>query len=150
MTDKPDRPSAPDDGRRFVLGMGCEGGAPFEHVLALAERALSEAGIEASQLLSLASIEMKRDEPAILATAAYYETPAKFFDAATLERETPRLKNPSDLVFAHIGCHGVAEAAALAAAGPFSELVVAKVKSAFATAAVAEIMPDAERDGTVP
>ena len=43
--------------------------------------------------------------------------PARFFDAATLERETPRLRNPSDVVFAEVGCHGVAEGAAMAAAG---------------------------------
>jgi len=38
-------------------------------------------------------------------------------DAATLEAQSSRLKNPSKVVFAHTGCHGVAEGAALAAAG---------------------------------
>ena len=127
------------DTRRFALGMGCENGAPVEHVRALAERALAKAGLSAGQLAVLASIDLKRNEPAILETAASLGLAARFFDAATLEKETPRLKNPSERVFALVGCHGVAEAAALAALGPAAFLVLAKIRSAFATAAIAEI-----------
>lgn len=124
---------------RFTLGIGCERGTPFADVRVSAEAALAAVGIKAEALVALASIDMKREEPAMLALADYLQVPLRFFDAATLERETPRLKNPSALVFAHIGCHGVAEAAALAAAGPAAELVVPKMKSAFATAAIARI-----------
>ena len=53
-------------------------------------------------------------------------------------RLRPRgLATPSDTVFAEIGCHGVAEAAALAAAGPDARLIVEKQKTKFATAALA-------------
>lgn len=127
------------EARCFVLGVGCERGASIADVRALAEEALSAVGIRARQVACLSSIDMKREEPAILALADYLEVPLRFFDAATLERETPRLKNPSELVFARVGCHGVAEAAALAAAGPSAILVVPKLKSAFSTAAIAEI-----------
>ena len=48
--------------------------------------------------------------PAVHALAAHWNVPARFFDVETLERETPRLVNPSDLVFRETGCHGVAEA----------------------------------------
>lgn len=133
-----DRPSS-TAGQRFVLGMGCESGALVADLLALAARALQEAGIEPHWLTALASIDSKIDEPAILAVAAHYAIPTQYFDAPTLERETPRLQHPSDLVFARVGCHGVAEAAALAAAGPDSLLVLPKRKSAFATAAIARI-----------
>jgi cobalt-precorrin 5A hydrolase len=125
--------------RRFVLGMGCERGASTADVAALAERALQQAGVLPSDILELATIDTKTAEPAILAVATQLEVSTRFFDAATLEKETPRLKNPSDLVFARVGCHGVAEAAALAAAGSESLLVLPKIKSAFATAAIAEI-----------
>lgn len=119
--------------------MGCESGAPVDDLLALAARALQQAGIEPHLLAALASINGKLDEPAIMMVAAHYAVTLRFFDAETLERETPRLQNPSDLVFSKVGCHGVAEAAALAAAGPDSILVVPKLKSAFATAAIARI-----------
>jgi cobalt-precorrin 5A hydrolase len=119
--------------------MGCERAASIADVAALAERALQQAGIVASDILELATIDTKTAEPAILAVAAQLDVSTRFFDAATLEKETPRLKNPSDLVFARVGCHGVAEAAALAAAGSEGLLVLPKIKSAFATAAIAEI-----------
>ena len=62
---------------------------------------------------------------------------ARFFDAARLERETPRLKNPSDLVYRETGCHGVAEGAALAGVGAEGDLVLPKQRSQRATCAVA-------------
>ncbi len=72
--------------------------------------------------------------------AARLAIPMLFFDAATLEKETPRIANPSDVVFARVGCHGVAESAALAAIGPEAELVLEKIKSAHATAAIARAL----------
>jgi cobalt-precorrin 5A hydrolase/precorrin-3B C17-methyltransferase len=74
------------------------------------------------------------DEPAIHAAAAALGVPVRFFGAARLEEEAPRLANPSDLVFREVGCHGVAEGAALAASG--GALLVPKRKSARATCAV--------------
>ncbi|MDL2407941.1 cobalamin biosynthesis protein [Rhizobium calliandrae] len=125
--------------RRYFLGLGCERGTDWNDVRLLAERALQEGGIEADQILAIASIDTRSNEKAIVETAAYLRLSLRFFDAATLERETPRLKNPSELVFARVGCHGVAEAAALAAAGPIADLVLPKIKSSFSTAAIAKI-----------
>lgn len=125
--------------RRYLLGLGCERGTDWNEVRMLAERAFQQAGIGRDQVLAVVSIDTRMDEPAILETATHFRLPARFFKAAALERETPRLKNPSEIVFAHVGCHGVAEAAALAAAGPDSELVLPKIKSSFATAAIARI-----------
>ncbi|MBN8951490.1 MULTISPECIES: cobalamin biosynthesis protein [unclassified Rhizobium] len=126
--------------RRYILGLGCERGTDWNDVRALAERAFQEVGIGSRQVLAVVSIDTRMDEPAILATATHFRLPARFFTVEALERETPRLKNPSELVFAHVGCHGVAEAAALAAAGPDSELVLPKIKSSFATAAIARVV----------
>jgi cobalamin biosynthesis protein CbiG len=125
--------------RNYVLGIGCERGAPAEDVLALSWQAMDFAGIGMTQLLAVASIDTKTWEPAILAVVGEFDVQALFFNAARLEQETPRLKNPSELVYARIGCHGVAEAAALAVAGADAELVVAKIKSVHATAAIARI-----------
>jgi cobalt-precorrin 5A hydrolase/precorrin-3B C17-methyltransferase len=63
--------------------------------------------------------------------------PARFFDSTRLAEETPRLKNPSETVFRETGCWGVAEGAALAAAGPAAALIVPKEKSRGATCAIA-------------
>lgn len=128
-----------DTARRHVLGLGCERGTPSAEVLALAIAALEAAGIGGAQLAAIASIDSRRQEAAILAVAEHFSMPALFFDAPRLEAETPRLKNPSEIVFARVGCHGVAESAALAAIGPDAELLLGKIKSAHATAAVARI-----------
>ncbi len=121
----------------LALGIGCERGAAAEEVLALARRTLEEAGLAAGALAGVFSIDLKSDEAALHELAAALDVPARFFDAATLEAETPRLANPSEIVFREVGAHGVAEAAALAAAGPDGALVVAKRKSRRATCAIA-------------
>ncbi|MDE0111274.1 MAG: cobalamin biosynthesis protein [Albidovulum sp.] len=80
---------------------------------------------------AICSIDLKEDEAAIHALAGDLGVPARFYTADRLESETPRLKNPSEAVFNEVGCHGVSEAAALAAAGPDGWLEVEKRKSRF-------------------
>ncbi|MCG6859133.1 MAG: precorrin-3B C(17)-methyltransferase, partial [Salaquimonas sp.] len=120
----------------LVLGMGCERGADPAEAIELAEHVLAAGRWSPLSLACVASIDVKADEAAIHAVAAHFGVPARFFDAAMLEAETPRLANPSDIVFAEVGCHGVAEGAALAAVGQKGELAVAKQKSQRVTAAL--------------
>lgn len=120
-----------------MLGLGCERGTSIAELRTLAVTALEAAGIDRLELAAIASIESRREEAAILAVAELFALPAVFFNVSRLEEETPRLQNPSEIVFARVGCHGVAEAAALAAIGDDAELVLGKIKSAHATAAVA-------------
>ena len=98
---------------------------------------LEAEGIPPAAIAGVATVALKADEPAILSVAERLGVPLRLFDAAALEVLTPRLATPSDVVFAEIGCHGVAEAAALAAAGEGASLAVAKRKTAEATCAVA-------------
>lgn len=126
-----------DRTRRFALGLGCERGAPEDEVIELVTSALAAAAIGLDELAAVASIDSRSSEPAILAVARQFGVMPEFFSAVRLEEETPRLKNPSAIVFARVGCHGVAESAALAAIGPHAELVVPKIKSRHATAAIA-------------
>lgn len=123
--------------KTLVLGMGCERHAKPEEAIALAEEALAKGGFARESLAAVCSIDLKADETAIHAVAAHFGVPARFFTAAALEAEAPRLKNPSEVVFAEVGCHGVAEGAALAAVGASGDLVVEKIKSKGATAAIA-------------
>ena len=138
---------APDDGdedtlvyhrRRFALGVGCERGVAAGELADLVERTLAGAGLSSRSLAGVFSVDLKMDEPAVHALAEALGLPARFFDPPTLEALTPRLANPSETVFREVGCHGVSEAAALAAAGEHGDLRVAKTKSKRATCAVAE------------
>ncbi|ATU91161.1 cobalamin biosynthesis protein [Phyllobacterium zundukense] len=121
----------------YALGLGCERGCDPQEVLSLAERVLKEAQVAASDLVGVFSIDQRQDEPAIVQTAEQLGLPVTCFNAQILEKETPRLLNPSERVFALIGCHGVAEAAALVAVGSDGVLLIGKTKSAHATAALA-------------
>ena len=132
----------------LAVGMGCERGAATAEVAALLDQTLGAAGLSPLSIACLASIDVKMDEPALRAVAHERGLQLRFFDAARLEQETPRLANPSDAVFRAVGCHGVAEAAALACAGDDGELIVAKTKSARATCAVARA-PQAIRPGQI-
>ncbi|MBW8321015.1 MAG: precorrin-3B C(17)-methyltransferase [Rhizobium sp.] len=123
--------------KTLVLGMGCERHASSEEAIALAEQALADGDLAWQSLAAVASIDVKADEPAIHDVAAHFGVPARFFPAARLEEEAPRLQNPSEVVFAEVGCHGVAEGAALAGVGPSGDLVFPKIKSKGVTAAIA-------------
>ena len=121
---------------RLCLGVGCERNADPAELETLVRETLEQAGLSTLAVAGVFSIDVKADERAVLALAETLGVPARFFDAATLEAETPRLAKPSELVFREVGCHGVAEGAALAAAGPEAALIVAKTKSQRATCAV--------------
>ena len=99
--------------------------------------ATARLSIAACLLACIASLDTRATEPAMIAAAAHFSVPFRVFTAGMLEAESSRLENPSDIVFALTGCHGVAEAAALAAAGKTGALIVPKIKSAHATAAIA-------------
>ncbi len=121
----------------LALGVGCERGCDPGELENLARESLAHHGLSPASLACVVSLDVKTDEPAVLALGRVFDVPVRFFDAATLDRETPRLANPSETVFREVGCHGVAEAAALAAAGPTATLIGPKRKSPRATCAVA-------------
>ncbi|CZT35484.1 cobalamin biosynthesis protein [Rhizobium sp. 9140] len=122
----------------LVLGLGCRPGSSAAEVLDLARAVLAEAGYPALPLHAVASLDARATEPAILAIADAFAVPLLTFNATRLEEETPRIVTPSADVFRLTGCHSVAEASALAAAGIGGRLVVAKRASRQATAAVVE------------
>ena len=121
----------------LAVGVGCERGTDPAELGALVRETLAEAGLAAAAVAGVYSLDLKSDEPAVHALASELGVTARFFDAQCLEAEAPRLANPSATVFAEVGCHGVAEGAALAAAGPQAILLVPKCKSARATCAIA-------------
>lgn len=120
----------------LALGVGCERGCPADHVIEHALATLAGAGLSRQSVACVVSVDVKADEAAVHALAAALDVPARFFTPEELEAQTPRLKNPSDVVFAEVGCHGVAEGAALAAVGGLGELVVEKRKTNKATCAI--------------
>ena len=120
----------------LALGVGCERDCDPAELSALVHETLNTAGLAKQSIACVASIDVKSDEAAVLQLADELGVPARFFAAKELESQSAKLKNPSDVVFAEVGCHGVSEGAALAAASG-GELVVEKHKSKRATCALA-------------
>ena len=123
--------------QQLVLGVGCARGCATEELIPHVLAHLDAHDLNPAAIAAVVSVDIKADEPAIKALAAHLDVPFLVFDVARLEAETPRLANPSDVVYAEIGAHGVAEAAALAASGINGQLLVEKQKSASSTMAVA-------------
>lgn len=120
----------------YVVGVGCARNADPRELEALVADTLAEAGIAPGAIAAVATIDLKADEPAVNALATKLGVPLRLFSAQELEAMTPRLANPSEIVFAEVGAHGVSEAAALAVATG-TDLAVEKRKSANATCAIA-------------
>ncbi|NNK77259.1 MAG: precorrin-3B C(17)-methyltransferase [Litoreibacter sp.] len=123
--------------QRFALGLGCARGCSSEEMWDLVIGCLAEAGIAPQAVAAVTSLDLKADEAAMIETAKRLGVPFRIFSADELEREAGRLASPSEVVFSEVGCHGVAEGAALALAGPEAALVLPKQKTANATCAVA-------------
>jgi cobalt-precorrin 5A hydrolase/precorrin-3B C17-methyltransferase len=121
----------------LALGIGCERGCSADEISDLAHSTLAQAGLAAMAVTAVVSVELKLAEPGIHALAAALRVRARFFPASRLLAETARLSERSAAAFRATGCWGVAEGAALAAAGPGGVLVVPKRKSRRATCAVA-------------
>lgn len=121
----------------LAVGVGASRGAPAAELLALAQDALAAAGLAMEAVACVVSADLKADEPAVHALAAHLGVPARFLPRARLAAEAARVPSPSAAVEREIGIPSVAEAAALAAAGPGGRLIVAKRKGPHATVAVA-------------
>ncbi|APO85619.1 precorrin-3B C(17)-methyltransferase [Marivivens sp. JLT3646] len=121
----------------YVVGVGCARNADAEELWSLVTTTLQNAGIAQGAVACVATIDLKGDEPAMNTVAKRLGVPLRLFTAEELEAQ--KVANPSDVVFAEVGCHGVSEGAALAASD--GKLVVEKTKTANTTCAIARADP---------
>jgi len=120
---------------RVTLGVGCARNCAPEELWEHVQAMMAHAGVSSAAVHSVNTIDLKADEPAILELAARLNAPLRLFTAEELEAQTPRVAQPSDVVFAEVGTHSVAEAAALSQASA-STLLAPKEKTAQATCAI--------------
>jgi cobalt-precorrin 5A hydrolase/precorrin-3B C17-methyltransferase len=125
----------------LALGIGGASDATAAAMLALVDEILARHGVGRERIACVATIDRKQDASAIHAVARALGVPVRTFSAARLNDEAPRLLNPSDAVLRAIGCPGVAEGAALAAAGPDAVLIVPKTRGDGVTCAIAGPRP---------
>lgn len=115
----------------LVVGVGGSTGPSTSELADLLEQILTETGLARASITEVATIDRRADEPALRSLGL----PIRGFPADTLAQIS--VPNPSEVVDAAVSTPSVAEAAALAAAGPGATLLVPKRKGRTVTVAVA-------------
>ncbi|WP_246388827.1 cobalamin biosynthesis protein [Microvirga mediterraneensis] len=123
----------------IVAGIGFRRIAAAEDIVALVEQALERASLTRVSLAKLATIKALADLPAFAESARRLAVPAVVIDEGELSAAAPRVQTQSARSIAAHGVGSVAEAAALAAAGPCAALVLARIAAASATCALARL-----------
>jgi cobalt-precorrin 5A hydrolase len=137
--------------KRYFAGMGCRSGCTEHTLHELLQHSLRAHSIAIEQVVAIASIDSKNDEPGLRTLAERLDMSLLFFSAEHLQRYADCVSEPTDTVRDAVGTN-VAEASALAAAyfsvGMLSmetsgeqraELIIRKCKNADATFALAAI-----------
>lgn len=123
----------------MAAGIGCRGGCSGEEIAGLVRALFDEAALDHASRASIliAAPERKRAEPGVTEAAATLGLALRFIPDADLAAAQDRTVTRSARVEAAVGIASVAEAAALAAVGPDSRLLVPRRSTSRATAALA-------------
>jgi len=119
----------------LVVGTGCRRGVPVDEIDLLFEKTCQTHGFASRSLGLVATVSLKANEPGLQAFAARRQVPLRTYSPEELAGVGP-LPTPSAKVRAKIGIAGVAEPAAMLAAGT-TALLVPKVRGPRVTMALA-------------
>lgn len=108
---------------RIAVGLGCDRGTPLATLQQALGEALALAGAGLADVVAAASIDLKADEPGLLALAAHYGWSMIFYTPAQLAAVP--VPNPSETVRHYTGTPSVSEAAALLAGSASGQLLSA-------------------------
>ncbi len=98
--------------KNLVLGVGCKKNTPLDDLRAAVKDFLKSAGVAEKSLRAIASINLKADEPALLALADEYNVPFFTYSAGELARAQGHFSH-SEKVLAATGVGCVCERAAV-------------------------------------
>lgn len=119
----------------LVVGIGCNSGTSEEEIAREVESVLGAAALSPRSIRELATVDLKKDEPGLVAFAASRGLALRAFDSRTINEDAPPFQR-SETVFRHVGVYGVSEPAAMLAAGA-TMCIVSKQKRGNVTVAVA-------------
>lgn len=120
---------------RIAVGVGCRKGCAADVIEALVRRALASVAGNPSGLFTLID---KQDEQGLADAASRLGLELTFLSRDALRAEAGRVQSPAPHAQAAFEVPSVAEASALAGAGPGSVLLVSRITEGGATCAVAE------------
>lgn len=122
----------------MVAGIGCRRGASADEIMALITQALDRLGPVQTSLGVIATLSEKAEEPGICEASRRLSLPLVACTHEAIRAAVDRIVTFSARAQAATGLPSVAEGAALAAAGPASRLLLARISSAGVTCAIAE------------
>jgi cobalt-precorrin 5A hydrolase len=125
------------DKTMIAAGVGCKRGASAPDIEAAIRAALARANIAADALDVIATIEAKNAEAGIHAAAKTLGVSVVIVAEPELAAAGARVATRSNRALAFAGVGSVAEAAALAAAGPSAKLIAPRLVTGAATCALA-------------
>lgn len=108
---------------QIAVGLGCDRGTPLATLQQALDEALALAGARLVEVVAVASINLKSDEPGLLALAALHGWPLTFY--APEQLAAVPVPNPSETVRKHTGTPSVSEAAALLAGSAVGQVLPA-------------------------
>lgn len=122
---------------RLVAGIGFRRNTGSDEIAALITRALGQAGYDGTALAAVATAADRAGEPAIAEAAAGFGLSPWPVGPTDLEASDARVVTRSTRIETLRRVGSLAEAAALAVAGPESRLVLPRIASGGATCALA-------------
>lgn len=122
-----------------AIGVGCRKGCPADAIEALVRQALDRA--PAATPLGLFTLIDKRDEIGLTDVAGRLGLDLTYLSREALRERADQVRTHSPLAESLFGVPSVAEAAALAGAGPASVLIVPRIAEGGATCAIAGAAP---------
>jgi cobalt-precorrin 5A hydrolase len=128
----------------MVAGIGCRSGVSAEQVESALAAALAPVSPTGRTLSLIATPAAKGHEPGIIAAAAARRIPLVLISQSDLEASNPRTLTHSEHAMIVMNVHSVAEAAALAGAGPTSRLLGPRIAIGPVTCALACAQADTE------
>ncbi|MCB8820792.1 cobalamin biosynthesis protein [Microvirga rosea] len=120
----------------IVAGVGFKRSADADEIVRLVNEALSRATARGAVLDKIATIEPLATLPAFKEAARRLSVPPVHITEAALMGVGPRVRTHTARSMAAHGVGSVAEAAALAAGGPESQLILERIASASVTCAL--------------
>lgn len=125
--------------KKIVVGLGARKDSSADSIIIAVETALKQVKLSLSSVTCFATVDIKRNSPAMVGAVRQFSLPLEFLsvdELRSLNRED--LSPDSKMVQEKIGVGGVCERAALIVAGKNSKLILKKTKLNGVTVAIAE------------
>ena len=121
----------------LVAGIGCNRNTSMNEIKGVFKEVLEESKLAIASVIRIATINLKADEPGLIAFAEDMSLPIVFYEKEELNRAVG-IKRPSEMVAKHTGAESVCEAAAILASNN-GKLIVEKHSTGNVTVAIARI-----------